>query len=128
MPNKLTERRSRIDLRSWLILGVGLGAAAFLVLAMGGLYALYRWTQAPMTYEPPRQFPQPRLEANPAASLATFRAAQRAELEGGPQPDGTLRLSIEQAMETIARRGAQAYAPLQAPPAAPLPVRPEAVR
>ncbi|HWL80627.1 MAG TPA: hypothetical protein VNR89_06735 [Roseomonas sp.] len=128
MPNDLTERRSRIDLRSWLILGVGLGTAAFLALAMGGLYLLYRWTQAPMHYEPPQQFPQPRLETNPAANLATFREAQRAELKGGRQPDGTVQLSIEEAMARIARRGTQAYAPLQAPPEAPLPVRPEAVR
>ncbi|MDJ0387558.1 hypothetical protein QMO56_05485 [Roseomonas sp. E05] len=128
MPNDLTERRSRIDLRSWLILGVGLGTAAFLALAMGGLYALYNWMQAPMDYAPPRQFPQPRLETNPAANLDSFRAAQRAEMEGGRQADGTLHLSIEQAMDRVVRRGAQAYAPLQAPPGTPLPVRPEAVR
>jgi len=128
MPGGTTERRARINLRSWLILGIGLGTAAFLGLAMGGILAIYRWTDAPTDYAPPQQFPPPRLETNPAAELAKFREAQRAELKAGREADGTERLSIERAMALIAQRGAAAYAPLEAPPPTPLPVRPEAVR
>lgn len=128
MAGETNERRARIRLRSWLVLGVGLGMAAFLAVTMGGLLILYRWTGASTDYAPPQRFAPPRLETDPAADLAAFRAKQRAQLEAGQEAGGTRRLSIERAMDLIARRGAAAYAPLQPAPPTPLPVRAEETR
>ncbi|MFC4167012.1 hypothetical protein [Teichococcus aestuarii] len=122
MSNPL-ERRETLALRSWAILGVGLGTAAFLALVMAGLFLLYRWAQAPERYSPPERFAPPRLETDPAAALRDFRAAQAAQLEAGDDPP---RRAVAEAMALIAARGAAAYDPLEPPAAPPPPTRREA--
>jgi hypothetical protein len=54
------------------------------------------------------EFPPPRLEVSPAASLAEFRAAEEADLNSYAWIDrntGTVRIPIERAMQLILERG-----------------------
>lgn len=89
------------------------GVAIFIVVAM-----LMNYFSA---HEPPKtagqanipapgvaEFPQPRLEVKPGASLAEFRAAEDADLNSYGWIDrnaGTLRIPIDRAMQIILERG-----------------------
>ncbi len=128
----LAAQREPIGLWSWIVLGVGLGTAAFLFVSMGGLYAYYRWMAVHVAVEQPARFPAPRLQSDPAGDLRDFQAAQREQLVGYAWVDresGRLRIPVARAMEILAGRGQAAYAPLQEPePGVPLPVWPQAAR
>jgi hypothetical protein len=55
-----------------------------------------------------QEFPQPRLEVKPGASLAEFRAAEDADLNSYGWIDrnaGTIRIPIDRAMQLILARG-----------------------
>jgi hypothetical protein len=129
-PN-LTEQREPMDLRPWVILGVGVGTALFLGVSAGGLYAYYTLSGGQEFGAPVSRFPPPDLQSNPPGDLRAFQARQQAELRSYGWVDrgqGLVRIPIERAMQIIADRGADAYAPLQSPPDTPPQVRPEAGR
>ena len=76
---------------------------------------------------PPSTFPAPRVQSDQAAEREALEAAQRRALAGYAWIDranGTIAIPIEKAMATIAARGAQAYAPLEAAPPQPVPPTP----
>jgi hypothetical protein len=102
------------------------GALASLALTLGavwGLSAVYDWGVPSRTLPAPEQFPSPRVQTRQAEQLQDLLAAQRRQLTGyawADQGKTLVRIPVERAMEIIAQRGAQAYAPLLplAPPAA----------
>ncbi|MBX6741121.1 MAG: hypothetical protein IRY87_03620 [Acetobacteraceae bacterium] len=127
----LAEQRESVELRSWVVLGVGLGTALFLGLSAAGIYTYFTLSGGQQFGPPVSQFPPPGLQSNPPGDLRAFRARQQAELESYGWADrehGLVRIPIQRAMQIIAGRGTEAYAPLQSPPGTPLQVRPEARR
>lgn len=67
-----------------------------------------RQTHAPSPVRATAQFPEPRLQAKPAAELEKFRAAEEQQLNSYGWIDrfaGIVRIPIERAMELIVQRG-----------------------
>jgi hypothetical protein len=87
----------------------------------------YHWKIAAPVFRPPSAFPEPRVHSDQRAEREALEAAQRRVLAGYAWIDranGTIAIPIEKAMATIAARGAQAYAPLEAAPPQPVPPAP----
>lgn len=109
---------------TWKVVAFSAGFWALMGLSAGGLYAVFA-ALAPANRTPElQQFPQPRLEAHPAQDLNALLDQQRKALSGYRWADSgrtMITIPIERAMEIIAGRGEQAYAPLDTapPPAAP---------
>ena len=102
-----------------------IGFLAFVAVSLVGLRACYVWDVRSPVLTPPRPFAPPRLQTDPVSDLNRLKAQQRAQLTGYGWVDGDrglARIPIERAMDLIAARGPDAYAPLE-PPAAPSPVR-----
>jgi hypothetical protein len=99
-----------------------LAAAGFLTLmivAVGLLHIIYNAAVPQPRPEAPKLFPAPRLEADPAAELHRLLARQRKEMSSyrWANSDHTLiAIPIDQAMELIAKRGAEAYGPIPSAP------------
>jgi hypothetical protein len=71
---------------------------------------------------PPQTFPRPRVQADDKAELMQTLERQRQELSGyrwANKEHTLVKIPIERAMQLIAAKGAQAYAPIQSSPAAP---------
>jgi hypothetical protein len=63
---------------------------------------------SPLAASAPREPPEPRLQANPAADLAALRASEEARLHGYAWVDraaGRVRIPIERAMALLATDG-----------------------
>jgi hypothetical protein len=102
-----------------------IGFLAFVAVSLVGLRAYYAWNVRSPVITPPRPFAPPRLQTDPVGDLNRLKAQQRAQLTGYGWVDrdrGLVRIPIERAMDMIAARGPDGYAPLD-PPAAPSPVR-----
>jgi len=107
----------------------GLTAVTLVVMGlMWGLAVLLKGSLARRDPAPPalaeareaRVPPGPNLQPNPSAELATFRAAEEAELATWAWVDrekGVARVPVERALEIVARRGLPAPPPM--PPPAP---------
>jgi hypothetical protein len=83
--------------------------------AIWGLSAVYGWWVQNRTLPSPEPFPSPRVQTHQAEQRQDLLAAQRQQLTGyaWADPGKTLvRIPIERAMEIIAQRGSEAYAPL----------------
>jgi hypothetical protein len=97
------------------------GALACLVLMLAAIWilnAVYDWEVPDRTLPAPEQFPLPRVQTHQAEELKGLLSAQRRELTGyewADQNKTLVRIPIERAMEIIAQRGAEAYAPLLPP-------------
>ena len=123
---ELAERREPLDLRPWLVLGVGLGTLGLVGAVLGAVWlfeSLAGFSAAAVT--PPAAFAPPQLQSDPAGELRDYQAAQRARLSGYAWADrerGLVRIPIERAMAMIAARGGGAYEPLD-PPRIPDPRR-----
>ena len=102
----------------WPVLFGALASVVLVLAAIWGLSAVYDW-QAPSRPLPaPEQFPSPRVQTHQAEQLKDLLAAQRQQLteyEWADQDKTLIRIPIERAMEIIAQRGAEAYAPLLPP-------------
>jgi hypothetical protein len=100
-----------------------LGAIAAVVLMLGaiwGLNAVYDWQVPNRTLPAPEQFPSPRVQTHQAEELKDLLSAQRRQLTGyewADQNKTLVRIPIERAMEIIAQRAGEAYAPLLPGPA-----------
>ncbi len=97
-----------------------IAAGAFVALLAGSLAAMvgfYAWQAPSRRFTPPQTFPEPRLFVNQKEELNSLLAAQRRRLEGERKGTQIVAIPIEQAMEIIAKRGAEAYAPIGAQPA-----------
>lgn len=108
------------DLAPRKVIWVGLGTAAFLVVAVAGLWFFYDWMGRSGPYREASRFPPPRLQSNPAGDLRDFKLSQSRELEGyawADQQHGLVRVPIERVMRIVVGRGAAAYDP--APDAGP---------
>jgi hypothetical protein len=92
------------------------GVMAFLIVSAGVLYAVFM-AMVPADRTPAfREFPPPRLEADPAAELRALQDKQRSELSSYRwiDPGHTLiGIPVERAMAIIAERGEAAYAPVE---------------
>jgi hypothetical protein len=97
------------------------GAFACVLLMLGaiwGLNAIYDWEVPDRMLPAPEQFPSPRVQTRQAEQLHKLLAEQRRQLTGyewADQDKTLVRIPIERAMEIIAQRGAEAYAPLLPP-------------
>jgi hypothetical protein len=97
------------------------GALASVVLmlaAIWGLNAVYDWQVTSRPLPAPEQFPSPRVQTHQVEQLRELLAAQRHQLteyEWVDQDKTLIRIPIERAMEIIAQRGGDAYAPLLPP-------------
>jgi hypothetical protein len=102
-----------------------IGFFVFVAVSLVGLRAYYAWDVHGPVVTPPRPFAPPRLQADPVDDLRRFETEQHGQLRGYAWVDrdrGLIRIPIERAMDLIAARGPDAYAPLD-PPAAPSPIR-----
>src|SRR4051794_869158 len=122
----LEERRQPEDVNPRIVVLVGLGTLALVLVTLGLAWGFERLSgiQGPSA-QPPSAFAPPQLQSDPAGELRDYQAAQRARLEGYGWADrekGLVRIPIGRAMDMIAARGAAAYAPLD-PPRVPDPRR-----
>jgi hypothetical protein len=104
------------------VLRMALASIALVLGAIWALNAVYEWRVPDRTVEPPEQFPSPRVQTHQAEQRLELLAAQRRQLTGYAwlDPGKTLvRIPIERAMDIIAQRGAEAYAPLSSQRPAP---------
>jgi hypothetical protein len=109
------------------VLTAATGCFALMVGAVGILYLIYHAAVPHPQPEPPRLFPAPRLEADPAAELHQLLAKQRAEMSGyrwANRAHTLVAIPIDEAMKLIAARGARAFdpipsAPIELPPGSP---------
>ena len=104
------------------VLWGALASIALMLAAIWGLSAVYDWRVPNRTLPAAEQFPSPRVQTHQAEQRQELLAAQRRQLAGytWADPARTLvRIPIERAMEIIAQRGAQAYAPILPPGSAP---------
>lgn len=114
VPERGHETRD-LDVRAVAWFAVGLTVATALTyLAVAGLFqAFQRFHPSPdsssrIALHPQMLAPPPRLQADAAADLAKFRAAEEAQLHSYGWVDksaGIARIPIERAMELIAERG-----------------------
>ena len=93
---------------------VGAALLGLVVIALLLIAASYRWREGSLPNAVPalpatQSFPEPRLQLRPFDDLARLRLEEDAKL--GPRAA----LPIERAMQAIARRGQEAYAPLVSP-------------
>ncbi len=105
------------DVRARPVLMIGIATAVVLGLVgavMLGLFALF--SSLPVPADPPLSLlinqttlpPEPRLEVDPPANLASLRATEQALLDGYGWVDqnaGKVRMPIERAMDLLAERG-----------------------
>jgi hypothetical protein len=100
---------------------VAAGLIAFLIVSAGVLYAVFA-AVVPADRTPAfREFPSPRLQADPAAELRALQDKQRKELSSYRWMDSSrtlIGMPVERAMAIVAARGDQAYAPIEAKPGA----------
>ncbi len=98
-----------------------LGAFACVILmfaAIWGLSVIYDWQVPDRALPAPERFPSPRVQTHQAEELQELLSAQRRQLTGyewADQNKTLVRIPIERAMEIIAQRAAEAYAPLLPP-------------
>jgi hypothetical protein len=96
------------------VLWVALASVVLVLGAIWGLSAVYdRWVPN-RTLPAPEQFPSPRVQTHQAEQRQDLLAAQRQQLTGYAWADAgktLVRIPIERAMDIIAQRGAEAYAP-----------------
>jgi hypothetical protein len=104
-----------------------LGALALMLAAIFGMAGFYAWQVGSRVAPLPEQFPQPRVQTGQAEERKRLQAEQRRRLAGYGWADESrtlVRIPIERAMEIIAQRRADAYAPLL--PASPALAAPSA--
>ncbi len=110
------------DIDNRAVLAIVGGFLLFVAAAVTGLL-LFLDFQAPGAFSPrvERRFPPPELQTSPEVDLARFEAMQHAQLSSYAWVDrdhDIARIPIEEAMRLVAQRGAHAYDPVPAPPAA----------
>jgi hypothetical protein len=106
------------------VLWTAFASIALMLGAIWGLKAVYDWRVANRTLPAPEQFPSPRVQTHQTEQLQDLLAAQRRRLSGYAWADAgktLVRIPIERAMDIIAQRGADAYAPLTTPGPPPSP-------
>lgn len=105
----------------WIV-GSLAGLAGFLALTLVGVWYFFSETVSRPTSPKPTNFAQPRLQrSNGGDDLVRLRTAQIERLTTYAWLDrerGLIRIPIARAMELIAGRGSNGYAPLQEPAAA----------
>lgn len=92
-----------------------LSALLLLGISIGGLYSIYRSTVPSTPLPSPQTFPQPRVDARENEELHRIIDAQNKKLEtwGWSDTQHTLaQIPIERAMQLLATKGNDAYAPL----------------
>ena len=102
----------------WPVLFGALASVVLMLAAIWGLNAIYDWQVPNRTLPTPEQFPSPRVQTRQAEELQDLLSAQRRQLTGyewADQDKTLVRIPIGRAMEIIAQRGAEAYAPLLPP-------------
>jgi|SRR6478752_5992043 hypothetical protein len=123
---ELAERREPLNLRPWLVVGVGLGTLGLVGAVLGAVWLFESITSfRAAAVIPPAAFAPPRLQSDPAGDLRDYQVAQRARLSGYGWADrerGLIQIPVERAMAMIAARGSGAYEPLD-PPRTPAPRR-----
>jgi hypothetical protein len=95
-----------------------IASVALMLAAIWGLNAVYERQVPNRALPAPEQFPSPRVQTHQAEQLQELLAAQRRQLTGyawADQNKTLVRVPIERAMEIIAQRGGEAYAPLLPP-------------
>jgi hypothetical protein len=107
------------------VLCAAFASIALVLGAIWGLAAVYDRSVANRTLPVPEPFPSPRVQTHQAEQRRELLAAQRQQLTGYAWVDSgktLVRIPIERAMDIIAQRGAEAYAPL--PPSGHAPSAP----
>ncbi|QGM44333.1 hypothetical protein [Methylocystis heyeri] len=96
---------AQVDAR--LVLRVAGGVLVLLASGVGVSIGLYDWMAPSGKFKEPTSFPSPSvLQTNNRESIADRNPYAAPDADGGAIP-------IEQAMEMIARRGADAYSPIE---------------
>ena len=102
----------------WPVLFGAFACVVLMLAAIWALNAVYVWQIPNRTPPAPEQFPSPRVQTHQVEQLQDLLSAQRRQLTGYAWVDQSktlVRIPIERAMEIIAQRGAEAYAPLLPP-------------
>lgn len=111
----------------WPVLFGAFACVVLMFAAIWGLDAVYDWRVPNRTVPGPEQFPSPHVQTHQAEQLKDLLSAQRRQLTEyawADQNKTLVRIPIERAMEIIAQRGGEAYAPLL--PSGPATAGPEA--
>lgn len=106
------------------VLYAAFGFLGFVTLSLVGLRAYYAWSVERPVVVTPRPFPEPRLGTDAGGELKRLQAEQRRRLSTYAWVDRErelVQVPIERAVDLLARRGQDAYAPLEAPPTTPDP-------
>lgn len=112
------QRPERPGVSTRAVLAAAAGALALMFAAVAVFNVIYRETVTDTRLPPPETFPEPRVDTQETALLQRLLAAQRKQLETWrwANDEHTLvQIPIERAMQIVARKGADAYAPLLPP-------------
>jgi hypothetical protein len=125
-PRSAEAAREAPDVATWPVLATVVGFMVFVGVSLVALRVYYASDVRGPVVVPPRPYPSPELQVDPTADLDRLQAEQRGRLTGYAWVDrdhGLARIPIDRAMELIAGRSVDAYAPLGPPPeASSLPV------
>ena len=102
----------------WPVLFGAFASVVLMLAAIWGSSAVYDWQVPDRALPAPEQFPSPRVQTHQSEELQELLSAQRRQLTGyewADQNKTLVRIPIERAMEIIAQRGGEAYAPLVPP-------------
>lgn len=105
----------------WPVLFAAFACVVLMLAAIWALNAIYDRVVPRRTLPAAEQFPSPRVQTHQADELKDQLSAQRRQLAGYEWMDQNktlVRIPIDRAMEIIAQRGGNAYAPLLPPGAA----------
>lgn len=93
-------------------------ALVLLAISIGVFFAVYRLSVPTKTMPAPETFPQPRVDTHQTEELHEILAAQTKKLESwgwADQQHTLLQIPIERAMQMLAKKGSDGYAPLLPP-------------
>jgi hypothetical protein len=97
------------------MLQIAAGLLLFLAASFGILYAIFRWQIPPQASLVPRQVPGPGLLQDERKELLQLRTDEKRRLQAFGWVDRDkqiVAIPIERAMQLIAKRGADGYAPI----------------
>lgn len=107
--------------RLGVVAAAACGTLLLLAIAIGGLYAIYQASIPVKTMPGPQNFPQPRVDTRQVEELHRIIGEQRQRLETwrwANDQHTLVQIPIERAMQLLAQKGTDAYAPLVPPQAA----------
>jgi hypothetical protein len=115
MAHEAEQARETPDIQTARAVAAIFGTLVLVFIALGGLYAFYRWRLPDAALPPVKIFPAPQLDTKDDGLRDPLIDQQRARLGAYAWVDrshGIVQVPIERAIALVAARGAGAYDPL----------------